>query len=221
MPRLGGADRHLDVALDVADLADELGRARRIGIADVLLAIPAQDVLVADQDAFDARILVGHADQRAGFLGIDLARLSAELQLGLVGAVDPGAGHQLETVLRRQRRHRIAAVGRAIGADVFDLAAEHREVTLDLVLAWLDLRCGRFVDGAPQEAPQAARLAFQRILVLGPGCVGDTVQGTFQIGRSDAAVEKAPAHQSGCDDNEKNQAPTHHEETIAPAIRRW
>jgi len=31
VPRLGGADRHLDVALDVADLADELGRAGGVG----------------------------------------------------------------------------------------------------------------------------------------------------------------------------------------------
>ena len=140
VPRLGGADRHLDVALDVADLADELGRAGGVGIAQVLLAVPAQDVLVADQHALDAGVLVGHADQRPRLLGIDLARLAAELLLGLVGAVDPRAGHQLQPVPGGDLRHDVAAVGGAVGADVLDLAAQHREVALDLLLARLDRR---------------------------------------------------------------------------------
>jgi hypothetical protein len=52
-----------------------------VGIAQVLLAVPAQDVLVADQQPLDVGVLVGHADQRRGLLGVDLARLAAELSL--------------------------------------------------------------------------------------------------------------------------------------------
>ncbi len=221
VPGLGGADRHLDVALDVPDLADELGRAGGVGIAQVLLAVPAQDVLVADQHALDVGILVGHADQRPGLLGVDLARLAAELLLGLAGAVDPGAGHQLDAVARGELRHDVAAVGGAIGADVVDLAAEHGEVALDLLLARLD-RLGRGVaDRGAQEAEDAARLGLDRVLVLGPRRVGDAVQRTFDVSRVDLAVEQAPSHDGGRCCYQKNQSQTDHEEAIAPARRRW
>ena len=133
VPRLGGADRHLDVTLDVPDLANELSRAGGMRIAQILLAVPAQDVLVADQHALDARVLVGHANQRARLLGVDLARLAAELQLGLVRAVDPRAGDQLQSEPGGDLRHVFTAVGGAISADRADLAGQHREVALDLL----------------------------------------------------------------------------------------
>ena len=199
MPRFGGADRHLDVALDVPDLADELGRAGGVGVAQVLLAVPAQDVLVADQHALDIGILVGHADQRARLLGIDLARLAAELLLGLVRAVDPGAGHQLQAVARGDLRHDVAAVHGTVGADVVDLAGEHGEVALDLLLARLDHGRRRVGEGGAQEAPHAARLGLDRVLVLGPRRIGDAVQRAFDGRRVDLTVEQTPTQNRGRD----------------------
>src|SRR5258708_19345380 len=57
-PGLGRADRDLDVALDVADLADELRRAGADRIAYILLIVPAQDVFVSDHNALEVGILV-------------------------------------------------------------------------------------------------------------------------------------------------------------------
>ena len=67
MPRLGRADRHLDVALDVADLADELGRAGgghlAVGVVLGVLAellqpgfVLRQRVLALGQFAGEARV---------------------------------------------------------------------------------------------------------------------------------------------------------------------
>src|SRR4029079_5615245 len=53
VPWLGGAARRLDVALDVPDLANELGGADGSVVLIVLLAVPAQDVLIADHHAID------------------------------------------------------------------------------------------------------------------------------------------------------------------------
>ena len=210
MPRFGGADRHLDVALDVADLADELSRAGRVGITQILLAVPAQDVLVADQHPLYARVLVRHADQRPGLLGIDLARLAAELLLCLVGAIYPRTRHQLQSVLCGDLRHDVAAVRRAVGADILDLAAQHRQVALDLLLARLDDWCRRVADGRAQEAPDAARLGLDRILILGPWGIGDAVQRAFDVRCLDPGVEQAPTDDRSCDDEEKNKTLADH-----------
>ncbi len=221
VPRFGGADRHLDVALDGSDLADELGRAGGVGIAQVLLAVPAQDVLVADQHALDVGILVGHADQGARLLAVDLAGLAAELKLGFGRRVDPGTRHQLQAVAGGDLRHDVAAVGGTIGPHVVGLAGEQGEIAFDLLLARLDRRRRRIAEGRAQEAQHAARLGLDRVLVLGPWRIGDPVQLAFDVGCLDMAVEQAPTEHGGHRDNQKNQSVTDHERAIAPARRWW
>jgi hypothetical protein len=210
VPRLGGADRHLDVALDVPDLADELSRAGGVGVAQVLLGIPAQDVLVADQHALDIGVLVGHADQRASLLGIDLRGIAAELLLGFVGAVDPGARHQLQADARGELGHVLAAVGGAVRPHVLDLAGEHGEVALDLFLARLDRRRQFFSESGTQEGKHAARLGLERVLVLGPRRIGDAVQRALDVGGRQLAIEQAPSGDGGRRRYNQNQRKSEH-----------
>ena len=47
------------------------------------------------------------------------------------------------------------------------------------------------------------------------------MQGTFDVGGSELAVEQAPSHDGGKRYSEKNQSQTDHEEAIAPTRRRW
>src|ERR1044072_4072084 len=68
---------------------------------------------------------------------------------------------------------------------------------------------------------RSARLRLDRVLVLGPRRVGDAVQRTVDVSRRDLAVEQAPSNDGGRCCNQKNQSQTDHEETIAPALRRW
>jgi hypothetical protein len=157
VPWLGGADRHLDVALDVPDLANELGGADGSVVLIVLLAVPAQDVLIADHHAIDRiGVLIRHADQGACFLRIDVGGVTAELLLGLDGAVDPRSWHELEAVARGDLSHLLATVGRAIGSDVFDVTRHQGEVALDLLLARFDRWWRLFGERRPQEAHDPA-----------------------------------------------------------------
>ncbi len=200
VPGFGGADRHLDVAFDVANLANELGRTYGRVVAVLRLAIPAQDVLVAH-----------HTDQRARLLGVDVGGIAAELLLGLVDAVDPGARHQLQPDLGGGLRHVFATVGGAIGADILDLAGQHGEVALDLLLARLDGGSGVFADGGAQEGEDPACLGGDRVLVLGPRRVGDAMQRAFDIRSRDRGIEQTPPQQGRRRRNQKNHSKPDHE----------
>jgi hypothetical protein len=124
------------------------------------------------------------------------------LLLGLDGAVDPGAWHQPQAVPGGDLGHVVAAIGGSIGSDIVDMARHHGEVVLDLLLARFHRRRRFLGEGGAQEAQHATRLGRQRVLVLGPGRVGDAVQGPIDIGGGDMAVEKTPPHGRSCGDDE-------------------
>ena len=114
-PYFAGRDRHRTLALDPLDEANEL--------VDRLLR--AQGRLVAHDDGVD--VAVAACQRNAG--------LDFPLVAGFV-LVDPDAERDLEPELCGNRRHQLAARGRAIGADGVSVRTENFQIRADL------LRCG-------------------------------------------------------------------------------
>ena len=72
-------------------------------------------------------------------------------------------------------------------------------------------------DRRAQEREDAAGLAGERVLVLGPRGIGDALQQTFDVCRLDVPVKQPPPRQGGDADDDKDEPQTHHEGAIAPA----
>jgi len=107
LPDIGIGDRLLDLAFDLVD------QLRQLRAGDFL----AQQRFVADDHRADhIRVGVGRGNQQVDFL-FSVHRV----------AVDPGADHQLQTVLARQFRQGFKA-GHRIGADTFEARRQQGEV---------------------------------------------------------------------------------------------